>query len=438
MLSNIVKGSHFFQALQYAKDKKQSLVLIKKVSGRTVKQQVNSFEQVWDKRRRVQRPMFHVSLSLHHDDVVSAVTWRKIIRRYLREMGYKNCPYIAIRHSDRLHDHVHIIASRITHAGELVSDSWDYLKSQNVLRRIEADFELTPCPSSNECYERPPKIWEIQKNQQELRRWMQNMVRETAIQSANLPELVANLAQKQINVRFTPQGLRYEWRIDTYWDENGNAQPTSYTGSTLGKVFTEYGLKRYLLSHRSDSELLSATLFRAEDTVLSPWLTPDKAKRLYYQYSAQADNLSQTAQIAAQDGWNWDAIRFMLSQSQWFAYIKKKLGRDLALKALNVAISLGTDYTDPGMDYEKNYVQKAFANHGYRSYLRSIGLSITTATTVIETPTITELLLQQKTNEKEENIIPQSDEQPIIPNPQHQPQRSTISQPDNDYYFGLG
>ncbi|MCH2248154.1 MAG: hypothetical protein MK111_26635, partial [Crocosphaera sp.] len=199
-----------------------------------------------------------------------------------------------------------------------------------------------------------------------------------------------------------------------------------------------YGLKRYLLSHPSDSELLSATLFRAEDTVLSPWLTPDKAKRLYYQYSAQADNLSQTAQIAAQDGWNWDAIRFMLSQSQWFAYIKKKLGRDLALKALNVAISLGTDYTDPGMDYEKNYVQKAFANHGYRSYLRSIGLSITTATTVIETPTITELLLQQKTNYKEENIIPQSDEQPIIPNPQHQPQRSTISQPDNDYYFGLG
>ena len=131
-----------------------------------------------------------------------------------------------------------------------------------------------------------------------------------------------------------------------------------YTGSTLGKVFTEYGLKRYLLSKDSDSELLSATLFRAEDTVLSPWLTPDKAKRLYYQYSAQADNLSQTAQIAAQDGWNWDAIRFMLSQSQWFAYIKKKLGRDLALKALNVAISLGTDYTAPGMDYEKNYVQK--------------------------------------------------------------------------------
>ena len=51
--------------------------------------------------RRVTRPMFHVSLSLHHQDMVDPITWRKIIRRYLREMGYKNCPHIAIRHNDR-------------------------------------------------------------------------------------------------------------------------------------------------------------------------------------------------------------------------------------------------------------------------------------------------------------------------------------------------
>ena len=63
---------------------------------------------------------------------------------------------------------------------------------------------------------------------------MQNTVRETAIQSPNLPELVANLAQKQINVRFTPQGLRYEWRIDTYWDDFGNRP--------LAKIF--YGIIR--------------------------------------------------------------------------------------------------------------------------------------------------------------------------------------------------
>ena len=41
-----------------------------------------------------------------------------ILHFEVRNLGYKNCPYIAIRHTDRLHDHVHIIASRITHAGE--------------------------------------------------------------------------------------------------------------------------------------------------------------------------------------------------------------------------------------------------------------------------------------------------------------------------------
>ncbi len=428
MLSNIVKGSHFLEALQYTKGKKQSQVLVKKVNGRTVKQQVNSFEQVWNQRRRVQRPMFHVSLSVHHDDKVDAVTWRKIIRRYLREMGYKNCPYIAIRHSDRLHDHVHIIASRITHNGQLVSDSWDYLKSQNVLRRIEADFELTPCPSSSECHERPPKIWEIQKNQQELRRWMQNTVKQTAIQSPNFPELVANLAQKQINVRFTPQGLRYEWRIDSYWDKDGNTQPTSYTGSTLGKVFTEYGLKRYLLNQNHGDHALSSTANTFSQPALSPWLTHQKAKNLYYQYSAQADNLAQTAQIASQNGWNWDAIRFMLAQSQWFAYIKKKVGRALALKALNVAIADGTDYTAPGMDYEKNYVELAFARQGYSHYLQPIGVSITTATTVIETPTVKEQPLPEEMKQQFANNTQQTQQQSVVQQ----------SQPNNDYYFGLG
>jgi hypothetical protein len=429
MLSNIVKGSHFLEALQYTKGKKQSQVLVKKINGRTVKQQVSSFEQVWNQRRRVQRPMFHVSLSVHYDDKVDAVTWRKIIRRYLREMGYKNCPYIAIRHSDRLHDHVHIIASRITHNGQLVSDSWDYLKSQNVLRRIEADFKLTPCPSSSECYERPPKIWEIQKNQQELRRWMQNTVKQTAIQSPNLPELVANLAQKQINVRFTPQGLRYEWRIDSYWDKDGNTQATSYTGSTLGKVFTAYGLKRYLLNQNHKDHALSSTANTFSQPALSPWLTHQKAKNLYYQYSAQADNLAQTAQIAGQNGWNWDAIRFMLAQSQWFAYIKKKVGRALALKALNVAIADGTDYTAPGMEYEKNYVELAFARQGYSHYLQPIGVSITTtATTVIETPTV------------REQPLPEEMKQQFANNTQQTQQHSVVqqSQPNNDYYFGLG
>lgn len=371
MLSNIVKGSHFSEALQYAKGKKQSQVLVKKISGRTIKQQVNSFKAVWDLRRRVQRPMFHVSLSLHHDDQqLDAVTWRKVIRRYLREMGYKYCPYMAIRHSDRDHDHVHIIASRITHDGQLVSDSWDYLKSQNVLRRIERDFQLTVCPSSSECYQRPPKIWEIQKNQDGLRKHLQNTVIETALNSPNLPEFTAKLAQKQINLLITDRGLRYQWTLQGYWDENGNAQPMSYTGSTLGKVFTKYGLKRYLLNQNQAPEALNPS----SQQISSPWLSHEKAKNLYYQYAAKSENLSQTAQMAAQNNWHWEAIRFMLAQSQWFAYIKSKLGRRLALKALNVAIADGTNYAAVGMDYERSYVTQAFKEKGYEDYLVTIGL----------------------------------------------------------------
>ncbi|MGB5592774.1 MAG: hypothetical protein WBM62_01905, partial [Crocosphaera sp.] len=84
----------------------------------------------------------------------------------------------------------------------------------------------------------------------------------------------------------------------------------------------------------------------------------------------------------------------------------------------------GTDYTAPGMDYEKNYVQQAFVRQGYGLYLDSIGLS----PTAIAIPTVREEFLPEKFNEQKTHNTQQTQQHSVFEQ----------SQPNNDYYFGLG
>jgi len=58
--------------------------------------------------------------------------------------------YLIARHHDTLHEHIHIIASRIRMDGSVVSDSWDYRRSEVIVRQLEKEFNLEATPCSNE------------------------------------------------------------------------------------------------------------------------------------------------------------------------------------------------------------------------------------------------------------------------------------------------
>jgi hypothetical protein len=78
-----------------------------------------------------------------------------LAQKYLRQMGFDYNQYVVVRHCDRAHDHIHIIASRIKLNGSCVSDSWDHLRIQAVMRELEQEFNLTPVEST----------WEKEKRQ---------------------------------------------------------------------------------------------------------------------------------------------------------------------------------------------------------------------------------------------------------------------------------
>lgn len=60
----------------------------------------------------------------------------KIAREYMDRMGIVNTQYIIVRHSDKAHQHVHIIYNRVDNDGNLISDSNNYYRSVAICKDI--------------------------------------------------------------------------------------------------------------------------------------------------------------------------------------------------------------------------------------------------------------------------------------------------------------
>ncbi len=60
----------------------------------------------------------------------------KIAREYMERMGIVNTQYTIVRHSEKAHQHVHIIYNRVDNDGKLISDSNNYYRSVAICKDI--------------------------------------------------------------------------------------------------------------------------------------------------------------------------------------------------------------------------------------------------------------------------------------------------------------
>lgn len=354
MLSKITKGKNFGGVLDYVFTKPKAKLLSQNLSSTMNRDRVQEFEQVWQKRPRVQRPVFHVSLAVNGALKLTKTQWRKLVKAYLKGMGFANCQYVAIRHNHQACDHVHVVANRVTFDGQLVSDSWDYLKSQAVLRTLEQKFShygLTSVPSSHQVLRTPPSLSELERDKDGLKVYLQNLVEKTARSSLNFPQFRERLERQGVKITFGSEAtLMYHY------------QDHRFLGSHLGKGFTNYGLRRYFINQPQP------TLdYQSPSWAIAPcqWLTKSEAQTLYKGYFANSEKITDIARAAKNDGWNWEAIRFILTQSFRYKDLKKRVGRRVALKYLNAAIASGTQSPgiSPNIEFEGRYVMaslKAF------------------------------------------------------------------------------
>lgn len=157
MIGKHYKGKAFYPILNYALGKPGARLLETNLANSVPADLAQELNCLSSLNPRVERCMYHASLSLPLSEQLDDRSWCEAAQAFLQRMGFDDNPCVVIRHCDRAHDHIHIIASRIRFDGSCVSDRWDHYRLQAVTRQLEEIFELTPVPA---CWEvpQPPEM----------------------------------------------------------------------------------------------------------------------------------------------------------------------------------------------------------------------------------------------------------------------------------------
>lgn len=164
MIVNQKKNASFRSTLEYVLGKEEAILIDTNMGGNTPRQLAAEFAAARRLRPNLKRACGHIIISIPHRDadhddgeyhehlddeqyVALAKSWLKYME--FQGEGLHDSQYLIARHYDTDHEHIHIIASRIRMDGSVVSDSWDYRRSEVVVRQLEKEFGLEAAPCSN-------------------------------------------------------------------------------------------------------------------------------------------------------------------------------------------------------------------------------------------------------------------------------------------------
>src|SRR4028118_1408066 len=107
MIAKQIKGRGFRGVLEYLHSKAAAERSGGNMSGRNPRELAAEFRFSRRLNPRVERAVYHVSLSLQKHEHLEEDQWNEFVERYLEGMKFDNNQYVIYCHADRDHDHVH-------------------------------------------------------------------------------------------------------------------------------------------------------------------------------------------------------------------------------------------------------------------------------------------------------------------------------------------
>jgi hypothetical protein len=255
MIAKQIKGRGFRGCLKYLLGQKDSQI----IGGNMIGQDPDSLTREFNLSRRlnanVKRVVYHACLSTPLDEKLTDDTWTAFAADYLLGMGFDQNQYVIVKHlpdKQHNHNHIHVVASRIKMDGKCVHDSWDYPRSEKLLRELEQNYQLTT-PEIKNPLKRSPTTGEVRLRRRtgepSIRQQIQDTIDIITSTPLSLAEFINQLARSQIDVQIHASrtglitGISYEY------------QGVAFSGSHLGSGYTLGGLEKY---HGVRSEKLAS------------------------------------------------------------------------------------------------------------------------------------------------------------------------------------
>lgn len=106
-------------------------------------------------RSKVEKPVVHISLNPHPDDILTDTELQDIAWEYLEKMGFGNQPYLVFKHEDIDRHHLHIVTVRVDENGRGIDTRNNFYRSKQITRELERKYGLHDAERKNRRLDTP-------------------------------------------------------------------------------------------------------------------------------------------------------------------------------------------------------------------------------------------------------------------------------------------
>ena len=247
MVAKISLGSSLYGALAYNGEK------INKEEGRLlttnriyndgtgtvdIHRAMEEFLSMMPVRSKVEKPVVHISLNPHPDDVLTDTELQDIAREYLEKMGFGNQPYLVFKHEDIDRHHLHIVTVRVDENGKSIDTRNNFYRSKQITRELERKYGLHDAERRNRRLDTP--IRKVDTSAGDVKKQVGNAVKELnrRYRFQTIGEYRALLSLYNITVeeaRGNVRGREYNGLVYSVTDGAGNKVGNPFKSSLFGK-----------------------------------------------------------------------------------------------------------------------------------------------------------------------------------------------------------
>ncbi|HUZ61071.1 MAG TPA: relaxase/mobilization nuclease domain-containing protein [Hanamia sp.] len=247
MISKVVIGKTFYGACRYiCMDKKRAVVLdAEGVRDYDYKLMAKDFELQQSLRPSLTKAVFHGIISFYPGEKVEDKMMAKIAREYLAEMKITDTQFVIVKHIDKNHLHLHVLANLVNNKGEAIKDNWIGLRGKKVAQKLTQKYGLKEAISKNLALTNLECLHEREAN----RYIIYQAILEKLPLSRSIDELKEKLAKENIETLFKYNGHTKELQGISF-----KIGDFKYKGSEIDRKFSLNNLQKIL--QRQEAETL--------------------------------------------------------------------------------------------------------------------------------------------------------------------------------------
>ncbi len=218
-------------------------------------QTIREFEEHMPSHFRTEKPVIHISLNPHPDDILSEVELAAIAEEYMERLGYGGHTYIVYKHEDIERHHLHIISLRVDGRGRKIDDRFEQRRSRRIVAELERKYALVTTGGGEA--QSPYKPQRVDVERGDVERQVGSVVRHISSRYHYLTfkEYRALLSLYNVaaqEVRGEERGVPYCGVVYSATDSEGRRVGNPFNSSEFGKEVGYEALRRHFARSKGE------------------------------------------------------------------------------------------------------------------------------------------------------------------------------------------